>query len=269
VGWNTRSSVDSPGEPLTAERVIIDSHAHVDEVPALGWIDPPEALIAELDEAGIDRAVVMTYTEAPALNPRAVDYLAEQVARFPDRLVGYVRLHPWYEREAHDLLDRAIGQLGMKGLKLHPVGSLAHPASEASLRLIRQAAGYHAPVLFHCGDEALTTPLQIAQAAERAPEASIILGHMGGYVHVEEAIETAARLPNLYLETSAMPYPDLIRRAVDVVGPSRVLFASDGPGCSPRLELRKLELAGLTDPERALVCSGNIQRLLDGVQHHA
>jgi len=44
--------------------MIVDSHAHVDEVPALGWIDPPEALIAELDDAGIDRAVVMTYTDA-------------------------------------------------------------------------------------------------------------------------------------------------------------------------------------------------------------
>jgi uncharacterized protein len=249
--------------------VIIDSHAHVDEVPALGWMDPPEALIAQLDDAGIDRAVVMTYTDAPAINPRAVEYLAEQIARFPDRLVGYVRLHPWYEREAHDLLDRAIREYGMKGLKLHPVGSLAHPASEASLHLIRQAAGYHAPVLFHCGDEALSTPLQIAQAAEQVPEATVILGHMGGYFHVEEAIETAVRLPNLYLETSAMPYPHLIRRAVDAVGPTRVLFASDGPGCSPRLELHKLKLAGLTDQERELVCAGNIQRLLDRVRHDA
>ncbi|MDQ3809847.1 MAG: amidohydrolase family protein [Chloroflexota bacterium] len=247
--------------------MIVDAHAHVDEVPALGWIDPPEALIAELDAAGIDRAVVMTYTEAPALNPRAVEYLAEQVARYPDRLIGYVRLHPWYEREAHDLLDRAIRVYRMKGLKLHPVGSLAHPASEPTLRLIRQAAAYAAPVLFHCGDEALTTPLQIARAAEQVPGAAIILGHMGGYFHVDEAIETAARLPNLYLETSAMPYPHLIRRAIDAIGPQRVLFASDGPGCSPRLEVRKVELAGLTSAERELVFHGNIQRLLDGVRH--
>jgi predicted TIM-barrel fold metal-dependent hydrolase len=247
--------------------MIVDSHAHVDEVPALGWIDPPEVLIAELDAAGIDRAVVMTYTEAPALNPRAVEYLAEQVARYPDRLVAYVRVHPWYEQEARELVDRAIREYRMKGLKLHPVGSLAHPASEASLRLIRQAAAYQAPVLFHCGDEPLTTPLQITQAAEQVPEAAIILGHMGGYFHVEEAIETAARVPNLYLETSAMPYPRLIRRAIDAIGPRRVLFASDGPGCSPRLEVHKVELAGLDEEERELVFHANIEGLLNGVQH--
>jgi predicted TIM-barrel fold metal-dependent hydrolase len=248
--------------------MIVDAHAHVDEVAALGWIDPPEALIALMDEAGIDRAVVMTYTELPGINPAALEYLAAQVARYPTRLIGFVRLHPWYEREARELLDRAITVHGMKGLKLHPVGNLSHPGSEATLRLIRHAAGYGAPVLFHCGDEALTTPLQIAQAAVNVPEARIILGHMGGYFHVEEAIETAARVPNLLLETSAMPYPALIRRAIDVVGAERVLFATDGPGCSPTLEVRKVELAGLSAAERELVYHGNIERLLAGVRRH-
>ena len=173
----------------------------------------------------------MTYTELPAVNPRALEYLADQIRAYPDRLVGYVRVHPWYP-EAVDLVDRAFAEFGMRGVKLHPVGNLSHPASEVSLRVIRRAAE-HRPVLFHCGDEALTTPLQIALAAEAVPEASIILGHMGGYFHVEEAIEVAARLPNLYLETSAMPYPGMIRRAIEAIGPERVLFASDGPGLSP------------------------------------
>ncbi len=246
--------------------MIVDSHAHVDEVPALGWLDPAEVLIAEMDAAGVDRAVVMTYTELPAVNPHALDYLADQIARYPDRLVGYVRLHPWYP-EAPALLDRAIRAYGMKGVKLHPVGNLSHPGSEQTVQLIRHAATYRAPVLFHCGDEPLTTPLQIAQAAQQVPEAQVILGHMGGYFHVEEAIETAVRVPNLLLETSAMPYPTMIRRAIDAVGPERVLFASDGPGCSPRLEILKVELAGLSARERDLVFHENTERLLAGVSN--
>jgi predicted TIM-barrel fold metal-dependent hydrolase len=245
--------------------VIVDSHAHVDEVPALGWIDPAASLIALLDRAGIDQAVVMTYTEAPAVNPRALEYLAQQIAAYPDRLIGYVRVHPWYP-EALDLLERAFGEFHMKGVKLHPVGNLSHPASEVSLRVIRRAAMHNAPVLFHCGDEALTTPLQIAAAAEAVPEANIILGHMGGYFHVDEAIEVATRYPNLYLETSAMPYPDHIRRAVEIVGAERVLFASDGPGCLPRLEVHKVRLAGLDPADEERVFSGNIRRLLERVR---
>jgi predicted TIM-barrel fold metal-dependent hydrolase len=248
--------------------MIVDSHAHVDEVPALGWIDPAASLVKLMDEASIDRAVVMTYTELPAVNPDALDYLAGQIAAFPDRLIGYVRVHPWYP-ESLDLLERAFGEFHMKGVKLHPVGNLSHPASEVSLRVIRRAAAHRAPVLFHCGDEALTTPLQIALAAEAVPEATIILGHMGGYFHVDEAIEVAARHPNLYLETSAMPYPAQIRRAVDTIGPERVLFASDGPGCLPRLEVHKVRLADLTPAEAERVFAANILELLERVRANA
>jgi predicted TIM-barrel fold metal-dependent hydrolase len=245
--------------------VIVDSHAHVDEVPALGWIDPAASLVELMDQAGVDRAVVMTYTEAPAVNPNALEYLADQIGRYPERLIGYVRLHPWYP-EALDLLERAFGDFNMKGVKLHPVGNLSHPAAEVTLRVIRRAAEHHAPVLFHCGDEALTTPLQIAAAAEAVPQASIILGHMGGYFHVDEAIEVAARLPNLFLETSAMPYPEQIRRAVQTIGPGRVLFASDGPGCLPRLEVHKVKLASLSSSDEQRVFADNILEILDRVR---
>jgi predicted TIM-barrel fold metal-dependent hydrolase len=244
--------------------VIVDSHAHVDEVPALGWMDPAASLVRLMDQAGIERAVVMTYTELPAVNPTALEYLAEQIGQYPDRLIGYVRVHPWYP-QAIDLVDRAFGEFGMRGVKLHPVGNLSHPAAEVTLRVIRRAAEHRAPVLFHCGDEPLTTPLQIGLAAEAVPDASIILGHMGGYFHVEEAIEVAARLPNVFLETSAMPYPGMIRRAVDVVGAERVLFASDGPGCLPSLEVHKVRLAGLTPAEEQRVFSANILELLGRV----
>ena len=94
---------------------VIDAHTHVDEVHALGWVDPPEKIVRLLDEAGISRAVVMTYTELPGFNPQALEYLAGAVARFPDRLVGFVRLHPWYD-EAAGLLERAIGSYGFKGI---------------------------------------------------------------------------------------------------------------------------------------------------------
>jgi predicted TIM-barrel fold metal-dependent hydrolase len=245
--------------------MIIDSHAHVDEVPALGWMDPAAALVGLLDDAGIDRAVVMTYTELPAVNPLALEYLAEQIAEYPDRLIGYVRVHPWYPQSL-DLLDRALREFHMKGVKLHPVGNLSHPASEVSLRVIRRAAAHHAPVLFHCGDEALTTPLQIALATEAVPDATIILGHMGGYFHCDEAIDVAARHPNVYLETSAMPYPAQIRRAIDTIGAERVLFASDGPGCLPKLEVHKVRLADLTPAEAERVFAANILDLLDRVQ---
>jgi predicted TIM-barrel fold metal-dependent hydrolase len=245
---------------LRAPGPVIDSHAHVDEVPALGWIDPPAKLIALFDRAGIDRGVVMTYTETPGVNRRAIEYVADAIAAYPDRLIGYVRLHPWFE-EAPALLRWAVTELGMKGLKLHPVGTLAHPADHSSVRLMNLAADLGVPVLFHCGDEPMTTPEAIGAAAELTP-ATIILGHMGGYFHVDEAIDVAQRHSNVLLETSAMPYPRKIREAVDRLGAERVLFASDGPGCRPDLELEKVLLANLTVADERRVLCENVAKLL-------
>ena len=44
--------------------VIIDAHMHVDDIPALGW-KMEAGLVRRLDEAGIDRGVVMTIVDAP------------------------------------------------------------------------------------------------------------------------------------------------------------------------------------------------------------
>ena len=263
----SRLTDDEFGRPemvkLDADFIIIDSHAHVDEVPALGWIDPPDKLVALLDQAGIAKAVVMSYTEAPSFNPSAIEDLANAVAAYPDRLVGYARVHPWYGDQAAALLRRAVTEFGMRGLKLHPVGTLAHPADSSTLRLMGVAAELGVPVLFHCGDEPMTTPLAIAVAA-RQTEATVILGHMGGYFHVEEAIRVAEQHNNVFLETSAMPYPGKIHEAIDRVGSERVLFASDGPGCRPHLEVRKVLMADLSPSALRHVFHDNIARLLEG-----
>lgn len=246
--------------------MIIDAHMHVDEVPALGWSLEASECVRRMDEAGIEKGVVMTIVDAPEVNPRALELVADACAAYPGRLEAFARIHPWYGDEAAALLVRALSELGFKGLKLHPVTTIAHPAGEDTLRLIRIAAAHNAPTLFHCGDEPLTTPLAIERAAEACPEATIILGHMGGYFHVDEAIEAAERRPNLLLETSAMPYPAKIREAVERVGAARVLYASDGPACSPLIEVEKVRLAGLDPEAERLVLGLNAASLLDGVR---
>jgi predicted TIM-barrel fold metal-dependent hydrolase len=108
----------------------------------------------------------------------------------------------------------------------------------------------------------MTTPLSIEPAAAACPDSVVILGHMGGYFHVDEAIEVAERQSNIVLETSAMPYPAKIKEAVERIGAERVVFGSDGPVSSPVLEREKVVIAGLSPEETALVLGGNAARLL-------
>ena len=244
--------------------MIVDAHLHVDELAALGWQLEATECLRRMDEAGISRGIVMTIVDAPEVNPDAIQLIADACAAHPDRLDAFARIHPWYGDRSVALLEEAFA-LGFKGLKLHPVSTLAHPAGEETLRLIRIAAEHNAPTLFHCGDEPMSTPLSVARAAAACPEATIILGHMGGYFHVDEALDVAERHPNVLLETSAMPYPAKVAEAVDRIGPERVLYASDGPACSPRIEVEKVRLAGLAPEAERLVFADNTLRVLEGV----
>jgi predicted TIM-barrel fold metal-dependent hydrolase len=242
--------------------MIFDMHMHIEEGTSLGWQMSAEDCIRAMDEAGVERSAVMTLTDLPGLNPRGLELIAEACHSYPDRLYGFVRLNPAYLETSRQLLKQAVTELGFKGLKLHPVSTLQHPGGAATIDLIRYAEELGVPTLFHCGDEPLSTPLSIAQAAAACPDAVIILGHMGGYFHVDEALEVAERFPNVILETSAMPYPDKILTAVQRIGAERVVFGSDGPVSSPALERQKVVIAELGAAPAGLVLGGNAEKLL-------
>lgn len=249
-------------------REIIDSHTHVDLNEAFGWFDPPESIIGLMDEAGIAKAVIMTYADAPATGEEPLQYIADSVKRFPDRLVGFARINPFYGKRSIDLLEHSLADRRFKGLKIHQESITAVPYNSAVIALVKVAARHRAPVLFHTGDEAMSLPLQVARCARAVPEAKIIMAHCGGYFHCDEAIAVAEQYENLLIDTSAFPYPDKIAEAVRRLGPERILFGSDGPGCNPALELKKLELAELSERELDLVLVENAAVLLDRVKHN-
>lgn len=238
---------------------IIDSHTHVQRVPGSFWDSPPERLIGLMDEAGVAQSVIMSYGGAP--EDVAVDYISACVGEYPGRLIGYANIDPRGEERSRKLLEHSIFELGFKGLKLHPVAYELLPDHPVSLKLLEAAGAMKVPVLFHCGDEEYTLPLQIARAAALCPGTLMIFGHMGGYFHVRDAISLAREYPNIILETSAMPYPSMIKEAVNSIGPERVLFASDGPGCTPLLDAEKVRLAGLSQDEEESLFHRNIERI--------
>lgn len=241
--------------------MLIDMHMHIDDSARSGLDVSAQDCVRSMDEGGVAAAVVMTFADLPGPNPAAMEIVADACRRFEGRLYGFARLNPGRDG-AHELLRTAITDLGFRGLKLHPVSTLAHPAGEETISLVRAAGELGVPTLFHCGDEPLTTPLAIAGTAAACPDSTIILGHMGGYYHVDEAIDVAEEYGNVILETSAMPYPDKIAKAVARIGVDRVVYGSDGPMSPPALERQKVETAGLTDEQTALVLGGNALRLL-------
>jgi hypothetical protein len=123
--------------------------------PRRGPLEPLDAagLIAHLETAGIRKAVVLSlaYAFDGLLPPAGDDYtavraendwVAEQVMRYPDRLVGFCSFNPVRDHALAEL-ERCAANPAFKGVKLHfgtsPV-DLDNPEHVARTRRVFQAA---------------------------------------------------------------------------------------------------------------------------------
>lgn len=243
--------------------MILDSHAHMDVVPALGWYDTAEKLVQRMNQAGVAKAAISGYLNAPGPNPDSLKTIAAAVEKYPDRLIGYARMDPWFDDACVRTLEDAVQHLGIRGVKLHPAHYTLYPFGPLTVKLVQRAGELGLPVLFHCGDEMMCLPYQIDRLAAQCPDATIILAHIGGFFSGEAALATAARRPNVWVDTSEIPLPDMVRKAVDFLGAEKVLFGTDAPCCDIRLEILKVKLAGLAPEQERLVMWANYARMMN------
>ncbi|MEO8337120.1 MAG: amidohydrolase family protein [bacterium] len=126
------------------------------------------ALVERLDADGVRRAFVMStaYQMAADVNRTGPlseseerarvalenDFVAEQCALFPDRLVPFLSVNP-KRTYAIEEIDRCVEVHGMRGLKLHLWNSLVDTRKDADLsaltRVIAHAARRGLPVVAH------------------------------------------------------------------------------------------------------------------------
>jgi predicted TIM-barrel fold metal-dependent hydrolase len=242
--------------------IYLDSHAHVDVVPALNWYDTADKLIKRMDEAGVKMAAISGYLNVPGPNPDGLKVIRDAVTRYPDRLLGYARLDPWFDDRCIEALNDAVQDFGCRGVKLHPAHYTLYPFGPETVKLARRAGELGLPILFHCGDEIMCLPYQIDRLAAQCPDTTIILAHIGGFFSGESALVVAERRKNVLVDTSEIPFPEMVRKAVERLGPEKVLWGTDAPCCDIRHEIRKVELAGLTETQQQLLFSENYARLM-------
>src|SRR5207244_4454467 len=78
------------------------------------------------------------------------DFIAEYVAQYPGRAVGFARVDP-NDARAPEEFERSINQLGLKGLKLSPVYQGFDPWGSGVWRLYEMASSLGVPIMFHMG----------------------------------------------------------------------------------------------------------------------
>ena len=160
-------------------------------------------LIALLDAAGIKRAVVLSTAYIWEQGTRKVDNRAEklradndwtsqQVAKYPDRLIGFCGINPLTDYALDELARCAKDPHLRNGLKMHfgNSGVDYHNAQhlEQLRRVFRAANGYQMPIVVHMrASFSLKLPygrdearIFLTELAPAAPDVVIQIAHMAG-----------------------------------------------------------------------------------------
>ena len=223
-------------------------------------------LLARMDEAEIDRAVVCPVRPRGYHLGPANEHVADAVREHPDRLVGFARVDPNLGEPAVREAHSALGQLGLSGFFLHPWEETFRVSARFVDPVVEVAREHRVPVIVAAGYPWLAEGLQVGELARRFPEVTFVATN-GGQINISGLGQTDVELaladrPNLLVQTAGVYREDFLEGVVARFGPERLVFASGFPLLDQRLELRRVQWAHFDEAARAAILGGNLQRLL-------
>ncbi len=171
------------------------------------------------------------------------EWIAAFAAQAPDKIIPFMSLDPT-EPDCLEDFERAHQDLGMRGIKLAPMYANFDPSDLRLDELYRRATQAGLPILFHAGTTfcqlaplKFTRPALWDEVAIRHPGLRMILAHLG-HPYEGEALVTARKHPNVYLDLSALYYRPwqlynslILAQEYHVTG--KILFGSDYPFATP------------------------------------
>lgn len=240
--------------------------------------DSPAAFLELLDREGIDRVVLPVEDNETVLGSRTSN---ETLATFceadPSRLLGFAGADPLKGMEAVRDFERAIRELGLRGLNIGPFWQQLYPTDARYYPLYAKCVELDVPVILHASvNFSLETvmdhshPKYIDRVATDFPELKIVATH-GGWPWVNELVAVAWRHRNVYIDTAAqrpkyLALPDtgwgpLIHFGNSVLQ-DRILFASRWPMLPFRQTVDELRQLPLKPEVLEKWLGGNAARLL-------
>lgn len=266
--------------------MIVDTHVHVvsdnrDKFPVLpdapAW--PPttgENLIAMMDEAGVDRALlVQTYFTYGYDN----SYMTEVARAYPKRFLSVCVLDP-LDEAAPDQLSDLVENHRVRGIRLmNDRGRNVISIDDSrTFPLWQRISALRIPV---CVASLIDDVPRVAVPLERFPEVPVALDHIWGlkvgdgpdFTRIRPVLDLAS-FPNLHVKiapnnsfavraANASP-GDFYRLLLTHYGPRRLMWGTNYPAhregygtFQQRMEIGRQDLGFLNDDERQAVFGGN------------
>lgn len=253
-----------------------------------------EQLIAQLDEAGIQRAAILSvaYWFGSPIMPKAEgdeytnvkaenDWTAKEAARFPERLVAFCSFNPLKDYAVQEI-ERCSKLPQVKGLKLHFGNSRVEVQNPEHVEKVRRvfavANERRMAIVAHLWTQGSygrpEAEIFLNQLLPAAPDIPVQIAHFagGGPGYTDPALEVFAdaiaagdkRTKNLYFDFATVAdgqtkealqkFAERIRQ----VGPQRVLYGTDlGPPAARQSWLTFRTTVPLTDEEIRTI-AGNV-----------
>jgi predicted TIM-barrel fold metal-dependent hydrolase len=189
----------------------------------------------------------------------------DQTAAFartrPDKLIGFMSVHPDDDRDPVQEIERCVHDLGLRGMKLGPNYQGFDPLSASAFRVYEAAQRLGLPIVFHQGTSPVRTaplryahPLIMDEIAQAFPELRVVMAHIGHPWQVD-TIAVIRKHPHVYADVSAQFYRpwsqyQALRLATEWGVLEKLLLGSDYPVATPRETIDGL-LASVGVAERA------------------
>lgn len=227
------------------------------------------------------------------------DFIAEIVREHPTRFVGLCVLPVQEMPAALTELSRAVNELGMRGILLYTNLAGHYPDERQFRPLFVRAVELNLPILLHPAKPLMTefvkeyemtstlgnmfedttalTRIIMAGMLDEFPSLKLVCPHLGGtlpYIigRLDHQIQVLRRGPRHLKRTpieylrqvwldAVSPLPLAMKFVYDLLGPERLLFASDHPWVEPSLILEALRSLKLPAADEQNILGGNARRL--------
>ena len=220
----------------------------------------PKAMVARLDELGIDTVVIAASDIHQHATPFQVSSImarykevAGLAAEFPGRFAALWSIEPQLGAAGVARLEEVLTQSWVVGAYLH-THSFDRPFDHADLYPFYAAclrAGV--PMVMQAGasggnmPSACGRPIGIDRPAIYFPDLPFVLSHTG-WPWVDEALAMAQKFANVSLTTASWPprrWPENLLRFVAREGATKLLFATNFPTVGHRQALGQVGALGL------------------------
>ena len=229
--------------------------------------------VAQMRAAGVERAVICAADNTTTWGRRTPnEVIADICERFPDMFVGFAGADPHQGMQAVREFERAVRELGLRGLNLGPWLHKLMADDKRYYPLYAKAVELDVPVVLHMSMHFdPTTPMEtgnpshLDEVCTHFPELKVVASH-AGWPWVLQMIAVAWRHPNVYLELSGIRPRyldrDLVRYFDTPILRGRVLFATDYPLLEWEPAIADLQALPIGEDAKREILWDNAARLL-------